>query len=886
MIKSKHYGIMVLILFITGSPMFVIGFSVLTAQAQSPGSITLNVLLLTNESSSSIEKSLRIDKSLNIIKSDTLIDSLSNFDSIFIVDKPLNSSEVQSLLAYLNAGGGVCIFMGPQMTANPYGFTNFSITSSSTLGSSLNSTLFSAISDPNNPLAQIDWASVPETHATTIFTNIAADVNVILRNDTISGSGVPLLFEKTLGNGKIVVYAPWTTLNSQTGEPYNVEITLWPYFNYFIYSTAMYSAGKSFLTYPDWPYSPVPHYEQQVLIGIFVFILTIFAVGAFIKVRNYSKAHKPRIETLSEEILEEVEKKQKQDKWEQIGLHRQVGGFLYMFFVVMLIVIPNAIMQSMILPRFILPYPQAAGWYSFSINLFQAIWVVFDLGTSVALVKYFAEYRVDKPLEAIKYVQIFIWFQMLTGVVQVFLISFLGSIFFPHTFLAHLTWIFIAHSLVQYPGFTLVFMFVFRALQRIDLQQLSNLMYYAVFSIIGPYTGILIFRWWGAQNPIFGEALGGAIGYALGGYFQEWMMFLFTLYLFKKLGFHASTFFRVDFSTTQIKQALKFGAKWTAGQVWVPAVWMLQMIIVSTQLLSWSAQQGYFSLAWNLVLIVSVAALFMDSLMGGISEAYSHKKHKLVELYAAEGLKWGSYIVFWIVSSLYAVGWRFVSGAAGAEWEPANVLLPGLLLFQLIGYFSWCSDNIYAGVGRTGLAALVWIEEQTIRAILMIYFVVYYSAGMLGIIYAYIIALAIKDVSTWAIIRKKITAPKFYVWQTYIGPGLAAIMNFALLEIIAQIIWDNGILSSVLLFFIGTFVSIYWYSFFTGLTGSWDKNTLNEFKRSVDMTGKMRALSYPLYKLAQIGSKSPLFNRCVIDIYDEAMLEARELTEEKKALVI
>ncbi len=772
------------------------------------------------------------------------------------------------------------------MTANPYGFSNFSITSSSTLGSSLNSTLFSAISDPNNPLAQIDWASVPETHATTIFTNIAAAVNVILRNDTISGSGVPLLFEKTLGNGKIVVYAPWTTLNSQTGEPYNVEITLWPYFNYFIYSTAMYSAGKSFLTYPDWPYSPVPHYEQQVLIGIFVFILIIFAVGAFIKVRNYSKAHKPRIETLSEEILEEVEKKQKQDKWEQIGLHRQVGGFLYMFFVVMLIVIPNAIMQSMILPRFILPYPQAAGWYSFSINLFQAIWVVFDLGTSVALVKYFAEYRVNKPLEAIKYVQIFIWFQMLTGVVQVFLISFLGSIFFPHTFLAHLTWIFIAHSLVQYPGFTLVFMFVFRALQRIDLQQLSNLMYYAVFSIIGPYTGILIFRWWGAQNPIFGEALGGAIGYALGGYFQEWMMFLFTLYLFKKLGFHASTFFRVDFSTTQIKQALKFGAKWTAGQVWVPAVWMLQMIIVSTQLLSWSAQQGYFSLAWNLVLIVSVAALFMDSLMGGISEAYSHKKHKLVELYAAEGLKWGSYIVFWIVSSLYAVGWRFISGAAGAEWEPANVLLPGLLLFQLIGYFSWCSDNIYAGVGRTGLAAIVWIEEQTIRAILMIYFVVYYSAGMLGIIYAYVIALAIKDVSTWAIIRKKITAPKFYVWQTYIGPGLAAIMNFALLEIIAQIIWDNGILSSVLLFFIGTFVSIYWYSFFTGLTGSWDKNTLNEFKRSVDMTGKMRALSYPLYKLAQIGSKSPLFNRCVIDIYEEAMLEARELTEEKKALVI
>ena len=75
--------------------------------------------------------------------------------------------------------------------------------------------------------------------------------------------------------------------------------------------------------------------------------------------------------------------------------------------------------------------------------------MVFDVGTSFALAKYFAQYRVKNPDKSIHYIQIFIWWQILTGMVQIILIALIGAIIFPQTNLAHMTWIFISYSIAQ-----------------------------------------------------------------------------------------------------------------------------------------------------------------------------------------------------------------------------------------------------------------------------------------------------------------------------------------------------------------------------------------------------------------------------------------------------
>ncbi|MEM2143309.1 MAG: hypothetical protein QXQ81_08640, partial [Candidatus Thorarchaeota archaeon] len=321
-----------------------------------------------------------------------------------------------------------------------------------------------------------------------------------------------------------------------------------------------------------------------------------------------------------------------------------------------------------------------------------------------------------------------------------------------------------------------------------------------------------------------------------------------------------------------------------------------QMVLVSTNLLNWSALQGQYQLAWDLAIMVSVVGLFMEGMLGGISEAYSHKKMELTKLYTAQGLKYGAFFVFWLISVLAAVGPRAILGAAGPQWAYAAHLLWFFLLFQLMGFWSWLGDWMFAGADRTGLAALVWVLEQAIRAVAMTLFVIYepvvlgvYLGGMPGIIVGYCIGLFVKDIAAWVIIRRTISSPKLYIWQSYVGPAIAAVGNFIVLELFSQMVWQNDLITSAFIFFVGTLPSLYLFSFLSGISGTWDDRTMKEFKRAAGMV-RIRGIGWlarRFYGSVALGAAiSPLHDRFPIDIYDSAMAEADELTRQKKQLII
>jgi hypothetical protein len=886
-------------------PGVILGIVIASPTSPSQVATAVTVGVVGTDNIPSVLTSLHLDSQSVVVNEYTSVDealSDSTIDVLFLLDTPLGPSSLAELQSFLSDGGGLMILLGPAITSNSTGMAELGITTSNTLEEgefqeSANVVTRTVTTD--HPLASFDWSSAPAAEKVTLLPELDTGTEILLANDTGFGTyGEPLLVHRQVGDGDVLLYTPWLTLSNPGEEPQtNRELTLWPYYNYFMYKSARYLGNQDAYTYAEWTYSPVPHLEQQIIIGLIVLAVGISTVASYRTVRKKSREEG--------EVLTEIERaellvkaEEEVSEWEEIGMHRQLGGFLIQLFITLLIVLPRVVLSIMIYPRFIMPFPQAAGWFSFSVNLFLGLWTLFDLGTSVALAKYFAEYRVTQPEEAVKYAQIFVWFQCITGVVQITAVAFFGSIIFPHTYLAHLSYVFIAHSLFQFPGFTLLFIHVFRGMNRIDMQQIINILYYAIFNILGPYLMILVMRWWGSQNPIFGEALGGAIGQAVGSYLTEWLAFGVSLYLFKRLGFSPGTLFRIDFDREQIGKALRFGAKWTVGAAAVPLVWFYQMLLVSTNLLNWSALQGQYQLAWDLAIMVSVVGLFMEGMLGGISESFSHAKEKLTELYTAQGLKYGAFFVFWLISVLAAIGPRAILGAAGPNWAYAAHLLWFFLLFQLMGFWSWLGDWMFAGADRTGLAASVWILEQGVRAIAMTLFVVtepvvfgVYLGGMPGIIIGYCIGLFIKDIVAWVLIRRKISAPKLYTWQSYIGPALAALVNFVLLEVLSRLIWGgvNDILTSALLFFIGTLPSLFVYSFFSGLTGTWDDRTLKEFRRASEMV-RMRGigwLSRRFYGSIALGAEiSPLHNRYPIDIYDEAMAEAEELTKEKKQLVI
>jgi len=809
---------------------------------------------------------------------------ISGYDSIIIYDYAPTSAEITLLNDTFT--GGIAIFIFENLSSNATLLVSLGLATNSSGVVSDNSALpVPKDTNATHPIKDsIPWNSVPTI---TNYTTVPLDGTILVEtSSTDTDSGVALI--STNDDDRLVAF------NMIPRFDKNPELLEWPYFNYMLYLTIMSINGEVADTYADWDYSPVPHSLATILLGVSVVVTIIVTVGGFVYSRRYSRNNKIEQKDLTEISKEETK------KWEEVGMHRQLGGFLVQLFAGLLIILPNAVMTALIFPAFILPSPQAVGFYDYTIKFFEALWLFFDFGTSVVLVKFFSEHRVKKPEHAIKYVQLFVWFQMISGIAQLFLISFIGSMVFPRTFLAHMSWLFVTHAFFQWPAFFLVFMYLFQAMNRIDLFQILNLLLYAVLNITLQYLVIVLFRFTLGNNPIFGQGLAGAIGYSVGFYVIQVTTFFIGLIMFKRLGFSLKTIFRIDFTKAEIKEAFKFGTKWMMGAIMPPLGWFIQLFLLSTFLPNYTQQQGYFSIAWNFAMIVMLVGLFANGFLPAVSESYHAKKPALTRYYTLSSLKWSAYFDWFLVGSLLAVGARFIIGGAGPVWEPAGGLITWFLFFHAIGYFSWLGDWMFAGSDRPGWAAISWVIEQGLRAGLLAIFIPFNAqimarlppdtSPMVLIMFAYFPALIIKNIFMWIMIRRndyfKFKWKDLY-WQGLIAPLLSAAVIFGIMEGLCLLIWQEEIITSVVILLIGTLIALYIYAFVAGFFGAFDDNTLGELKTATEMAGGFKFMSKPLYKMSEWGAKiSPFHNKFKVSIFDEASKEAMELTEEKTALVI
>ncbi|MFW9900212.1 MAG: oligosaccharide flippase family protein [Candidatus Thorarchaeota archaeon] len=883
---------------------------------------TKNILLVSKGNDDLFVQSLGIDyDNFNISQvsdSEPLLSIGSWIDIVILFDTQLNSLEHQIVSNFTKDGGGLIVFMGQNLHNNATLLEELQLIDNTQYesGKSLNQEIMlSIVNNASHPICRnIDWNSAPEMKIDnmTIIPVVSinpsveriVDVYPASKNLQISLYRQPFILKRVLGNGRILLYTGWLE------EGANLDFKVWPYFNYLLYGLSFESLNKSFQSYPNWPYSPVPHLFEQTIIGIIIIILAILAIALFIVVKRKSKGamDQQTIEALKIKAEEEERKKLEEEKalekkleervdikdeWEVIGVHRQLGGFLFTLFLGLILVLPQLLVSNFIMPQFIQPYPQAAGWYNYAYNFFQIIWILFDFGTSFALAKYFSQYRVKNPEKAIHYIQIYVWWQIFTGIIQISLIAFIGSFIFPYTNLAHMSWIFIVYSFVQYPGVFLVFMYSFQGMQRSDYYLILYIAWEIVFLLIGQVAFCYIGRIWGAANPIFGEALGAGIGYAIARCFDFWMTFIISIVIFKKQGFSPKTCFRIDFSKGEVKESLKYGSKLGVGEGFVQIGWFIQIILTSTFVANYSNNLGWFNLVWTLGMIVQIVTLYSQTLLGAYSESSSHNKNTLTKLYVYQAFRWGNYFAFFLISVLFATGSKFLVGAAGEEYGlPAVKFLIPILLFHIGGIYSWLVDSVFEGTGNTTYAMIVWFIEQATRALIMYIFVIIFR-DMVYVIIAYIPAVLAKDIIAWLIVRKKIIKFKFYPYKTFITPAISAIINYLVLFVVGELIWSiplgDKIINTAIIFVLGIFVFIFFYAFLDGFLGGYDENTIQEFQRAAAMvsTRGLRALPKTLSRIAKFGSKiSPIHNKFKIDIYEEAMKEAYDLTLEKRILKI
>lgn len=833
-------------------------------------SLLIVTLLFLSASPASADDSLRVYYAGETGSVTTALD-LADF---VLVDDPVQADvlvlngfipDPATAAAQIERGAGLVLILGPALTAEEV---------EAVTGVRL------ALTPRSEAVSPIEL-DVEDSVTRDIIWNGAPQVRDRFEVETPLSSVQPLVVGYETGEWLLWQARPGVYVFNVFLDNVNPQIQEWAYYNYLIYHLVARAAGRTPLSFAEYPASPVPHArERNLLFGVMALLLATVVV-IFVFVRRYSSRHPEALEQIVAD-RSRFEVREEQTEWSQVGFHRPLSGFLVALGMGLVLFIPLIIYQNLVLPVYILPSAQALGIWGRVTQFFALAWQFFDMGTSEAYIKFLAQYRVHDPKRGLKYGQMFIWWQALSGAVQVALVVAVASTLAPKSAYALYAWSIIIHSFIQIPGFYQVMRHSFNGLQRGDYSRILDVFLTMIPMVVQPVFVGLMYAW-GKSHPAMGGAMGGLLGLGMAAYAAELSAFLLGLYLYRRLGYNARVLFLAHFDWDTIKTGFKFGFFGMLGSI----AWALgqaaEIAITQARLINYAEIWGNWGLAQNFVYAFNVASTLFDGAMAAISEAISNGKRILSQYYSVMMYKYGGMISAFLGAVLLAVADRFILGASGPEFARGALYVIPLAIWGAIQYPSWVGDQVQLGSNRPYLKSALVFGEQVLRVILALILVGRYQ--ITGLIVAYFIALLTKDIVAYFVNHKTCFPQRFYFWQSLGAPLLAGAAHWALLRWLTGLLWQADQISSVLIFFIGVLPSFPVYMFFYGLFGGWDRATLDEFKLAAGLTGFVRPLAWTMWASTALGARiSPLNNRFPITNRAEAMEEARRLTEERVKL--
>jgi hypothetical protein len=155
-----------------------------------------------------------------------------------------------------------------------------------------------------------------------------------------------------------------------------------------------------------------------------------------------------------------------------------------------------------------------------------------------------------------------------------------------------------------------------------------------------------------------------------------------------------------------------------------------------------------------------------------------------------------------------------------------------------------------------------------------------------ALIIAYFLGILTRGVVAYFVANKTCFPQRFYFWQSLAAPVIAGVLHYFFLSLIAHFVWKGDDVTSIIMFFIGLLPAMPVFFFFYALVGGWDDAGLDEVAEASHLTGFLYQLVRIVFVIpSRWGAKiSPLHNRFPITNREEALVEARLLTEAKVKL--
>lgn len=771
--------------------------------------------------------------------------------------------------AQVERGAGLVLILGPELQAEVVEQASGIPVTLTARDQAVSLTSLS-VSDPL--VEEIVWNGAPQVRerfeVTTPLSSVQPLVTAYEDGSWILWSGL---------GGRVFVF------NAFLSEGSNPQIQEWAYFNYLIYHLVVRASGQAPLTFADYPGSPVPHAADRFTLLAITAMLLVTTFSIFFFVRRYSLRHPEELDRIVAD-RSRFEVREAGSQWESVGFHRPLGGFLVALIIGLILFIPLIVYQNLILPSYILPSAQALGIWGRVTQFFNLAWLFFDMGTSIAFIKYLSEYRVHDPRKGIQYGQVFVWWQALSGAVQVALVIALASTMAPRSAFALYSWSVILHAFIQIPGLYQVMRHALTGFQRLDYSRLLDIGVNMILPMLVQPLFVSIMYAWGRNHPVFGGAMGGLLGMGLAAYASELFTFLLGLWFYRRVGYNARILFLAHFDWEVVKTSFRFGvfemlgsAAWSFGQA-------MEIAITQARLINYAEIWGNWGMAQNFIFAFNVTQTLNDGVMPAISEAISNGKKLLSQYYSSITYKYNAMLSAFIGAVLLAVAPKFILGSTGVEFERAAVYVIPLTIWGAVQFPSWVGDNVQLGANKPWLKSILVFSEQIIRVVLAWFLLARFQVTAL--IIAYFVGLFAKGITAYVINHRACFPQRFYAWQSLVAPGLAGAVHFGALSLLNGVLWKGDQVTSVLIFLIGILPSFPLFMFLYGLFGGWDRDTLEELKDAVGLTGPVRWLArWGMYEPTALGARlSPLNNRFPISNRAQAMREAQALTSEKVRL--
>jgi hypothetical protein len=801
---------------------------------------------------------------------------------VIVINNPLLTEDVVRSIQTLGTEAqqgrvGMVIFCGPLFPQNTQDLRE--ILGVSTFGMSTHTVptrvRTSGTADPMQ--RAIAWTSAPEIAARTVITNPNLLQSVVIGSDRSS------LIQRVRGRdrGRATTQMQTWVVGPWWGHPTNSRWSEWAYFDYLIYRLIADAAGTgAIISFADYPHAPTPGGRARLMIGG---IGIAFVVGAgltyttsrrrlYINV-DLSESWR-RMSVLSQPAAEPP-------TWRRVGFHRPLAGFLAFMPWSLILFLPLTIYTLQIAPDLLSTGTAGLEMWGDITRWTMVLWVLLDLGTGVAAIHHFSARINHNPRQALRFLQFYVWWQLLSGAVQVGLACLAAVLVLPAAGMAHLTYPLLARAILQVPGFLGIFALTFRARQRFGTEQFLNLLH--IVSVPCFQTGlVLLFRSWAEGSPQTTQGVAVLLGLAGGLILGEAFAFAVGAYLHRRDGQTLAALFLPTFDVQTVTETLRFGIPWAIAAA-IPALTALFQTQWAATFFDGALIPADLRLeSWQVLLLIAtgfeilLTGLFQD-LMPALTEAAVLQTKTLLRYYVSQGIRYGAWFSLFLFAVLGALGPSMLPTTLTSRYSDAWIWLTPMLAWGAMRWTAWLPDRMLEAAGRPGLIVALTLIEHLVRLSSAVFLTPRWGAG--GLLAAYLVALLLRSVLGKMVAGRHLVQARLYPWQSLLAPAFSATLLYYLLRTLQELrllpTGEAGLPGTIALILLALPV----YTFFTALMGGWDDGSLTDLRMATEISGVGFPFAWVILQAVRLGTRlSPLHGRFPVGLHALAQQEALTVT--------